>query len=114
MSEDEDMIKEVWGDRTANDIEPHIDYAALLEYKMSDLSETCYCAGWLHGLEDILWKIITGERSPNFGMCIVTPEDVAMLKGLAAAANGWVVWGDDGRKFLPMGEWLARYGEKDE
>jgi hypothetical protein len=45
---------------------------------MSDISEEYYCAGWLIGLEEILWSMVVGNRR-EFGMGVVT-EDGSLFR----------------------------------
>lgn len=74
----------------------------LLLSQMEDISEDYYCAGWLADLEHYLWSVVCGKKCELFDL----PADrVAKLKQLAEDANGWWIW-DNGRKFVPMAEWL--------
>lgn len=85
---------------------------------MSEISEDCYCAGWMHGNEYTLWSMIAVPgASRDYGMDAVSEEDLAELKLLSDRLGGWVVWWDDdydqncateewGERFLPMAEWL--------
>jgi hypothetical protein len=81
--------------------------AELASY-MSELSEECYCAGWLIGLEFSLWKAMnTGKGSGGFG-CLREFE-LAHLRELSEACGGWIVWGKDGEEFVPLEEWKEYY-----
>ncbi len=86
---------------------------------MSEISEDCWCAGWLFGNEGSIWTaIVTGDR--RYGMGEMAQADGERCKALADELGGWIVWRDDttddgmpvedwGPYFLPMAEWLARY-----
>jgi len=56
--------------------------AGLLRKVMSGISEECWCAGWLHNLEYLLWDAVTGRRE---GIC--SPEEIEQLKCLHAGAR---------------------------
>ena len=72
-----------------------------LRDRMSNISEDCYCAGWMSGLEYDLWKMVRGgDRS--YGMCRVSDDDVEQLRVLSEMAGGW----HDGARFIPIDEWL--------
>jgi hypothetical protein len=79
---------------------------------MEDISEDCWCAGWLNDLEFTLWKaVLTGKTNLGFGM----PEsDLIRLKHLHEMADGWWIWADDeeNRRFVSTEEWLKIYAEK--
>ncbi len=78
---------------------------------MSEISEECYCAGWLDRLPYILWKF-TVEGPGSFGQGEVTAEMIDRLKRLAELCGGWFVWDDsepNWRGFVPMDEWLVEY-----
>jgi len=87
---------------------------------MSDISEDCWCAGWLIGLEYSLWDAIqTGDL--EFGMATINSYDLKRCKELADKVNGWVVWMDNGHGlpigqwgnyFIPMNDWLKMYEEE--
>ena len=50
-------------------------YARLLYKKMSDISEDCWCAGWMMGNEYALWKILRGDRH-DYGWGGIAYEDL--------------------------------------
>jgi hypothetical protein len=81
---------------------------ALLQL-MSDISEDCWCAGWLLDLEFFLWEAITTGKS-DFGWGLSEPE-LARLKHLHQMAGGWWIWAEDEKtnRFVPTEEWLALY-----
>jgi hypothetical protein len=60
---------------------------------MGDVSEDCYCAGWLGGTEDLLPElsrraISTGHAQP-WGHGQVTPERARTLWAMAERAGSW-------------------------
>ena len=92
----------------------HSDAARLLLQVMRDVSEDYYCAGWIGGLEDELWRMVQGGDR-RFGLGTVTEAEVADLRDLSTRAGGWWVWewtdGDpqnSGPRFVPMDEWVQR------
>lgn len=83
--------------------------AGLLRKLMSEISEECWCAGWLIGLEHILWEAVTGKQTK-----ICSPEEIEHLRYLSEKCGGWIIWDDQatGEKFAPMEEWLRLYEVK--
>ena len=80
--------------------------ADLLRKLMSEISEEYWCAGWLGGLEHVLWDVVTGKRTD-----ICTPEEIEQLKYLSEKCGGWIVWDKEGicERFVSMEEWLRLY-----
>ena len=85
---------------------------------MSDISEQCYCAAWMHGNEYVLWEMVSDpDASRSYGQDVVAEEDIDALRMLSSDINGWIRWRDDeespdddwGPEFVPMTEWLAMY-----
>lgn len=61
---------------------------------MSEISERCYSAGWMQGLEYILWNAILHGQT-KYGHDFVSQTDIAMLSDLSKAANAWIVFDDN-------------------
>lgn len=78
---------------------------------MSDISEFSYSAGWLMGLEYLLWPIVIGEE-PHTSL-LLGKDEVARLQTLSALIGGWLYWPDGaGREaFIPLAEWQALYAD---
>lgn len=79
---------------------------------MSDISEECYCAGWMTGNEFFLWSVINGGNR-KYGMGVVTDDQIQKLKSLSEELGGWIFWYDSGSdsdkwgpKFITMEKWL--------
>lgn len=77
---------------------------------MSDISEDCYCAGWLIGNEYRLWNAITDPNDDRrYGMSEIAEDDIARLRELSAHAGGWWMWEDKddspGAMFIALAEW---------
>lgn len=85
---------------------------------MSDISEDCYFAGWMNGLEYAIWGALQdGDR--NYGMGEMDAEQLERCRTLAAELDGWVIWVDSdddpelpvqewGPRFVSMSDWLAK------
>jgi len=96
--------------------------AARLYELMSDISEDCWCAGWMSGNEYSLWKMVSNPVAErNYGFGYVDDDQVAEMKALAERCDGWVIWWDDdcdpnapieewGARLMPMADWLKRWG----
>jgi hypothetical protein len=86
--------------------------ALALAELMSDISEECYCAGWMMGLEYALWDMVLGG-SRRYGQSEASEEQVAEMRRLSERAGGWVRWQDDvGEVFVPLDEWVAEYASR--
>lgn len=81
---------------------------------MSDISERCYCAGWMSRLEYDLWRMVANcGESREYGMGMVTDEELADMRAIADEIGGWIIYHVDrqcsakcGKQFVPMAEWL--------
>ena len=72
---------------------------------MSEISERCYCAGWMTGLERALWSMLDSEDR-SYGQDEVTADEARQLRELSEACGGWIVWRDpDGETFVTLAEW---------
>ena len=84
----------------------------LLEAAMSDISEKYSAAGWLHGLELLLWRQVVGDprRPPAEDDALffddLDDSEIRMLRELSAAAGGWF---HSHRTFIPLSQWLVAY-----
>lgn len=81
---------------------------------MSDISEDCYCAGWLIGLEERLWSLIE-DGGGHFGMCHFDAEDwkLMRLRELRDETGMWAHWTEDhGEQLIPIDEWRTIYDAK--
>jgi hypothetical protein len=93
--------------------------AAQLADCMSDISEKCYCAGWLFDLEYILWHaVISGPTV--FGNGYITSEQIELLKILSSACGGWITFDLDAprdvssKKWIPLEYWKAHFNNPDQ
>ena len=76
--------------------------AEALTELMSEISERCYCAGWLIGLEYELWAILIGESDrEEYGIDEVNGTDLFELRRLSAECGGWIIWEPDPEKRPP-------------
>jgi hypothetical protein len=79
---------------------------------MSNISEECYCAGWMMGLEYALWDMVLGG-SRRYGQSEASEAQVTEMRRLSERAGGWVRWQDDvGEVFVPLDEWVAEYASR--
>lgn len=73
---------------------------ALLRQLMSDISEDCWCAGWLVGTEHDLWRL-AGQGGGAWGQGSVSAEQAVTLLQLAAALQEWPTYDD----WVPLDQW---------
>lgn len=59
---------------------------------MGDISQRCYCAGWMLGLEHVLYAIVFNGADPDYGMDRVTREEIETMRRIAEDAGLWIVW----------------------
>lgn len=90
---------------------------------MSDISEDCYCAGWMMGNEYAIWGALTdGDR--RYGMSEMDAGQLEKCRILSDELGGWIVWVDDeqdpdlpveewGPRFIPMDRWLGMVAAND-
>jgi hypothetical protein len=72
---------------------------------VSGISEECWCASWLDGLEFDLWKAATNV---NYGQGRITERQAKLLRLLSEECDGWWCWkGDetDNPQFVSLAEW---------
>jgi len=84
------------------------DAAVLLRNAMSDASEDVMCAGWMMGLEHILWEELqTPDRKSEWAPYL--PE----IRRLSEKAGGWWHWADDVgygiELFVTLAAWQEMY-----
>jgi hypothetical protein len=84
------------------------DERQLAEF-MSELSERCYCAGWMMDLEYVLWDaVMTGPR--NFGHGTITREDISKLIQLSDKINSWICFDDELEEVsIPFDKWKVKF-----
>jgi hypothetical protein len=78
---------------------------------MRDISENCWCAHWLNGLEFTLWDaMLTGNDNLGFG---IRECELVRLKHLHDMAGGWWIWANDeeDQRFVTTEEWLEIYAK---
>jgi hypothetical protein len=88
---------------------------------MGEYSEDRWCAGWLMGLEYILWDYLMKSEEPtskedgvvvSYDMFRPTPDELLQMAEIADEIGGWVIWdssSDSGNRFVTFEEWLPMY-----
>ena len=76
---------------------------------MSDISEDCYCAGWMMGLEFALCEALhDGDR--RYGLVAMDADQLEKCRRLSKELDGWIIWIDDSIDAeLPSSEWGPRF-----
>jgi hypothetical protein len=83
---------------------------------MSDISEECYFAGWMMGLEHAIWGALQ-DGNREYGLGEMDAEQLERCRTLSKELDGWIIWADDdidpdfpvedwGPRFVPMDEWV--------
>ncbi len=81
---------------------------------MSMISERCWNAGWMDGLEFFLWELINNpEHDRHYGIDAVTLEEVERLKALHKELGGWFVFDEESSdfRFLLTEDWALELME---
>ena len=83
----------------------------LLANSMSDISERCYYAGWMKGLEYVLWNALRhGER--KYGHDSISKKDIETLRTLSKAANAWIIFDDETEEtVMDLNTWEQKFKE---
>jgi hypothetical protein len=93
-------------DREHFEAYPYLTDAQLdLFDRMSEISEECLCASWIHGIEYRIWDAITqGDPGPGHPYKM-NPRLLRRCQQLADEVGGWIRW-TNGPQFVPMVQWL--------
>ena len=83
------------------------------------ISERDYCAGWLSGIEHTMWDMLINPEPKHEDDDLFNwnwPEhEIKLLRKLAAACKGWVVFNDkatdfyNSRIFVPIDKWIKMH-----
>lgn len=77
---------------------------------MSEISERCYCAGWMEGTEAACWEAVL-DGFTRWGISVITPEEADRLADLSNQAGGWWQWNEElmREEFLSIADWEEVY-----
>jgi len=95
---------------TATDVVvPHEFARKALLGLMSEISEDCWCAGWMSGNEKRLWEI-SQAGGGRYGQGEVTSEQAEKMTFLANTLQEWFVWDEVSGEVIPiaLSDWEAR------
>jgi len=84
---------------------------SLLVMLMESYSEDHYSAGWLNGIEYILWDRI---KQPLDETITEQDADEYLIAVASRVTSGWAVYGEHGPKWIPMPEWEAILAKRKE
>ncbi|PZR38946.1 MAG: hypothetical protein DI538_08220 [Azospira oryzae] len=79
---------------------------------MSDISARCYGAGWMSGLEYVLWDaVVCGPR--NYGQGEITGDDLNRLIQVSDKTNSWILFDHELEEVsIPLDEWKIKFAEE--
>lgn len=83
---------------------------------MSDISERCYCAGWLLGNEARLWDALQPGDDLKYGISTIDVAMLGRIRQLSIELDGWIIFFDDvygcslddkdcGLAFIRLSDW---------
>lgn len=77
---------------------------------MSQISEDCYCAGWIGNCECDIWRALQHEDPwvPNHPM---SPRLLRLCQKLPTEIDGWIYWAG-GPQFAPMAQRVVMVDER--
>jgi len=75
--------------------------------EMSKISEECYCAGWMNGLEIVLWDAVLNlPNDLHWGQCIISAERITRIRDASEWLGEWIVYNRiHGETPVPLDEW---------
>lgn len=77
---------------------------------MGDLSEDCWCAGWLDTCEKDIYDLIWGDKEQwAFATRASLAPELEVIKAIAELADAWIVW-EAGRSVISLDEAHRRFG----
>jgi|GEM_PF-1742864 len=86
--------------------EKYSDKLTSLGQLMSDLSEDCYCAGWLIGTEylvpELCRRAIETGAPQYWGHGEVSPEQARRLQDIADSVGHWANLDDEAKNYIPF------------
>lgn len=68
---------------------------------MADISEDCWCAGWMNGNGAALWRL-TLAGGGEYGQGVVTAEQAADMGALSDAIGEWLDWDEAAGRVRPV------------
>lgn len=91
------------------DLRPERDFSAdehKLYELMSEISEDCYFAGWMHGNEFALWDARNTGRL-EYGLTKIDRDLLSKVAALSVRCGRWIIWRDDSDGLDPhdVSEW---------
>jgi len=92
------------------------NYVAFLEYCFYTISQECYSATWMDGIEYELWDLVQKYDTRKdwkfeYGQCVVGGALLKILKALSSEIDGWIVWDDKKvhSTYIKLSEWIPLY-----
>lgn len=84
---------------------------------ITNLSHKYYAAGWLSGVEYILWEILTNSWvDTQFGFGTLSPAELEKLSSLSLSCGGWVTYPEElindekyYRQFVSTDQWVVMF-----
>lgn len=96
-------MSDVWLDAKEESLKKALNKEAAIELVnyIMEVSEEIYCAGWMDGIENELWKALKLNHLSGYNPLL------PRLKELQEKSGGWWYWDDelDGELFLTTEEW---------
>jgi hypothetical protein len=83
-------------------------FSEILINTIGELSEKEYCAGWRAEIEFEVWDQIHSSNKTK-ALLSITPAQRLHFKLLSQLAGGWIHYGDQGKKLVPLAEWRSLF-----
>ncbi|MEK7393496.1 MAG: hypothetical protein AAB214_13135, partial [Fibrobacterota bacterium] len=92
------------------DGDEYLKYSEILIEMIGAFSERVFCAGWKSGIEFDLWDLIHSGTQEDDYMTISQAQRMH-FKLLSQLSRGWIYYGGDAKKWVPLKEWLFLFAE---
>jgi len=85
---------------------------------MEEISERCYCAQWLNGLEYTIWKFVQDDcKTVKWGQSTILRSELNKIRKLANKTGIWWIWIEDklynlcDNVMVPIDTWKNHYNK---
>jgi hypothetical protein len=98
-------------DRAESDLSLSVEALDLLSL-MRDISQRCWSAGWLVGLEFSLWNMVVANAGQRYGDGEITVDQIIDLRSLHEVCDGWWYWDEElgEERFVSTEQWMRILG----
>jgi len=75
------------------------------------LSEQAYYAGWMDGLEYVLWRAVVNGPM-EYGRLSINGDHINELRRLSEACSGWIIFDAEKEEtWISIAHWTTKYSQ---